>query len=195
MKASWLLGSVSLSLRTRWTRMGLYAALGAWGVALIVALLYWTPEWREMAQARRAVAHERAQALAAMERRTLVRAYRLAQLHIPGIEKKMIAPHVQTSLVVHLGALAKRHQLQILGERYGEVRHPGRYRVLTLDMDLMGRYPALRGFLVDLNRLPTWTLVRAGRITAIPGPPGWIKAHLRLATYYRGETTHGGAGP
>lgn len=179
--------SAAVAQRHPLVRTGRIAVFVSLTLALLVGTLFWWPAQREQAEAAAEVDAKRKMLMTAMHAKEIARAHALAAKQIDALERKLNADNVQASLVDRLAALASKHRIKIVSEVFEQGREQKGYVPLHLELNVQGGYAGLRGFLVGLQTLPTWTYVQEGAITA-DQTRGVLKARLRLITYRRGTT-------
>lgn len=188
MLAVWI-RSVALAQRHPFVRVGRVAAFASFALALLLGGFFWWPAQREQAQAAAEVDAKRQTLMAAMHAEEITHAHALASEQIDALERKLDARNVQAGLVDQLTRLANKHGIRIVSEVFEQGREQQGYVPLRLELNVQGSYPALRGFLMDLQVLPTWTYVQEGAINTADNSRGGLKARLRLITYHRAATT------
>lgn len=180
--------SAALAQRHPLVRAGRIAVLVSLALTLLIGALFWWPAQREQAQVAAEVDAKRKTLMAAMHAKEIARAHALAAKQIDALERKLNADNVQASLVDQLAGLASKHRIRIVSEVFEQGREQKGYVPLHLELNVQGSYAGLRGFLVGLQTLPTWTYVQEGAITADQNHGG-LKARLRLITYRRAAAT------
>ncbi len=180
--------SAALAQRHPLVRTGRMAMLVSLALALLVGASYWWPAQRAQAQAAADVDAKRKTLMLAMHAKEIARAHASAAKQIEALERKLNANNVQASLVEQLARLAGKHGIKIVSEVFEQGREQQGYVPLHLELNVQGSYGGLRGFLVGVQALPTWTYVQEGAISA-DQDRGVLKARLRLVTYRRVATT------
>jgi Tfp pilus assembly protein PilO len=179
----WLTSS-ALAQRHPLVRAGRLAVLVSLALVLLVGALFWWPAQRAHNQAAAEADVKRKTLMTVMHAKEIARAHALATKQIEVLERKLNADKVQASLVEQLSALAGKHGIKIVSEVFEQGREQKGYLPLHLELNVQGSYSGLRGFLIGLQSLPTWTYVQEGAITADQNR-GVLKARLRLVTYRR----------
>lgn len=100
------------------------------------------------------------------------------------INNKLNAKHSQSAHVKQLDKMLRSRQIKVLNEVYDSEKTAAGYTRLSQELSLQGNYGELRKFMIELNRLPSWTIVQELRIEKQHTYSGMIKAVLKLVTYY-----------
>lgn len=176
--------SLRLAARHRAVKMLAIVAIVACLMLSLVWGFYWRPLQRASAALEQRMAQERRQVVDAMQDIEIERAYRAAAEEVARIETKLGTGGGQAALVQQLAQLAVKQQVKVLGEIYEEGKPHDGYVPLSVEINLQGRYSAVRNFLSKLAELPQWVLVQEAALAR--NDNGEIKAQLRLVTFRKG---------
>lgn len=174
------------SLRHPRVRAGFAALVISVAALVVVSAAYWWPA-RHAAETLQAKIEERRLEISSADSRAqLAGASRRAAGQVAQIEKKLDASVTQAVLVQNLTALARRHNAKIVSQSYEEGKPKDGYAALVHELTLQGSYAELRGFIGDLQGLPTFTIVQEA-ILGRTANAAAIRAQLDMVTYRRAE--------
>ena len=171
--------NILYSLRHPLIKTGMVAS----GVAITLVIVeffgYWMPVRNDINRLSESVNLER--------KRIIDDAYLRAIKQLSEVDKKINSPVGHADLVNNIDNLATHRKLTIITESYDEGKEINGYTPLYMELSLQGEYQGMNEFLVDINSLPTWTVVGEGAISRLAGQQDLVKAQLRLITYRKTE--------
>ena len=177
------MATLRYSLRCRTARRGLFAAVFAAAICLVIALAWWGPAAREQTQLSNDIAVRRGQIVKAARAEEVERAHRQALTAIALFEKKLGVQAGQADLIQGIAKLALQRGVRVVSQSFDEGRAQGGDAALYLELGLTGNYISMRRLLSDFAGLPMWVEVVEARIERSGDGGGQIRAQLRLRTY------------
>lgn len=90
----------------------------------------------------------------------------------------------QSEHVKQLDKMLRDRRINVINEVYDSEKLTQGYTRLSQELLLQGGYKELRQFLMDLDSLPSWTVVQEIRIEKNTASGANIKAGLKMVTYY-----------
>ncbi len=102
---------------------------------------------------------------------------------VNAIEKKWSASTGQAQLIQELNRLCARNDLKMISDDFEPERSGQAEDRLTQEVVVRGSYSDFRRFLLDVEGLPTLTVVTETRLESGGNKPGLVRATLRLVTY------------
>lgn len=92
----------------------------------------------------------------------------------------------------HLAALADEHNLAVTRRTYAiDDAYKGRLQRLQIAMVLTGEYPDVRDFIYALETSPEFVVIEDVSVAEGARLESGLTVNLQLATYFRGDGTHG----
>lgn len=174
-------------------RRTMYVLMASVALTLAMLLGYAIPAWREHARLEAALDSQRQLVAERRQHADLVETVKRTNAEIGKIEKKLDARGVQITLVKALSQLARQNGIRILDSSYDEGKAQNGYAPLFHELTVEGGYSGLRQFLIDLDKMPTFSLVREASLSPAGEGTSRLKAHLRMVTYRK--TTAGEGAP
>lgn len=156
-----------------------FAALGIWLLVLVIFLAFWIPSAHREATLRESIQQEKETRLQAGRAQEEAVSYdRLSRLD-DELEKKRVVPVTQARLIAEVTQLAAKEGLKLVSQDFEE--DPKNRQVFHQTLILSGRYPALRQFLAETEKLPVLTV--ADQLRLDRENSGLVRATLLLVTY------------
>lgn len=162
-----------------------WAALAAALLDLVVLAFFWMPSALSHRNLEKAVDDHRAARLEAERSLETAQAFDRLSRRAKLLESKWETPVTQAGLVESLTRAAAKRRLKVLSQDFGLKSLPGGGKAVEQNLSLGGDYPGLRGFLDDLDNLPTLTVVRQARLERVGSGGGAVRATLFLSTYQK----------
>ncbi len=179
--------NILYSLRHPLIKTGMVAS----GVAITLVIVeffgYWMPVRNDINRLSESVNLERKRIIDDARSVQIHNAYLRAIKQLSEVDKKINSPVGHADLVNNIDNLATHRKLTIITESYDEGKEINGYTPLYMELSLQGEYQGMNEFLVDINSLPTWTVVGEGAISRLAGQQDLVKAQLRLITYRKTE--------
>ncbi|MDH5180203.1 MAG: type 4a pilus biogenesis protein PilO [Gammaproteobacteria bacterium] len=177
---------IRYALRHPVVRLSAYA----WGGGLLVAVcatLYWMPKYTAWLELDKQVSAQRQQIYTNERQQRIADLLARSRKSFQTLEKKLSSGRSQSDHVKELDKLLRNRRLTVMNETFTTTSLEGGYVRLTQELSVQGDYLDLRKFLLDLDRLPSWTVVQDIRIEKLHSYGSRIKAVLKMATYRRDE--------
>lgn len=173
---------MKVTFRYPLVRCGALLAAAMFLATVATAAFLWWPAVTEHRQLERAVAQAKSKVVDAINQAKVAESFHEVQERIEAIGEKLEATASQAELTSHINRLAAKLEVKILNESNEEGKIKQGYLPMIQELSIQGSYAAIRHFLLALNALPTWTIVRELRITrkAITAD---LKAVVTLVTY------------
>ena len=178
-----MLGHILIFLREASVKRAMWVGAAGVVLAILVVLAYWWPMQYKKQQLAEEVNTLRRVLVSDAEAEQLLREYKKAKKQVTQLQTKLKHQSSQSDLVRNIGKLARKHRIRIISEAYDQTTAKGSYRGLVLNLQLQGRYAAIRAFVYGIPTLPSWTVVQDARFSALRSSGRQVKANLRLVTY------------
>lgn len=164
-------------------RMGLLSV--ALGFALLgIGLMFWLPAHFKNTSLENDVQAQR-EVIARNEQNTKFSSlYARSKKTFHAINRKLNRKHSQSEHVKQLDKMLRNRRITVVNEVYDSEKSSGGYTKLSQELSVQGDYADLRRFLVELDNLPSWTIVQDLRIEKLHSFGSKIKAVLKMVTYY-----------
>lgn len=147
-----------------------------------VSVFYWWPA-RDAEESLNARIDDKRREISNAEfRAKLARVSGHAVLQVARMEKKLDASVTQVALVQNLAALARQYNVKIVSEAYEEGQLEEGYLPLVHGLTLQASYPELHSFIMGLEGMPTFTVVK-GAIFGQTSGSSDVRVQLDMITY------------
>ena len=149
-----------------------------------ITVAYWWPMVRTANSLQADIDERRREISRAEYNAGLAQAVGDAERQITLIEQKLDSSFTQAILMQNIAALARLNNVIIVSEAYEEGKAKDGYSSLVHELSVQAGYAELRGFIVGIQQLPTFTIVQEA-VLSRPSNSLIIKAQLSVITYRR----------
>lgn len=177
--------NIFYSLRHPFIKAGMAAGGFTIILAIVVCFGYWMPMRNDINSLTESVNYERKRIIDDTRSVQIYSAYLSAIKQLKAIDKKINGSIGHADLVNNIDNLAMSRKITIISESYDEGKEKNGYTPLYMELALQGDYQGLNEFIIDIQSLPTWTVVGEGSISRLEGQRDFVKAQLRLITYHK----------
>lgn len=168
--------------------------LGIGFLFTLAALVYWVPEYQEYTGLDEKISSQRKQIYVSEQGKRIAELYNRSKKTLNKLDKKLAANKSQADHVKLLDKMLRNRRLTVVNETFETEKLDDGYVRLSQELSIQGDYSNLRKFLIDLDRLPTWTVVQDLRIEKLHSYGSKVKAVVRMATWRReGKQKNAGA--
>lgn len=175
-----------LAIRFSTRHPGVKFAITALIMSLLIALAamaYWVPAYQGYAGLEEKISDQRNYIYTTEQNKKLAEFYARSKKSLHIMDKKLGSNKSQADHVKLLDKMLKKRRMKVVNETFETEKLTGGYVKLSQELSLQGDYGDLRRFLIDLDDLPTWTVVQELRIEKLHSYGSMIKAMLRMSTY------------
>jgi hypothetical protein len=175
---------LSFSLRHPQGRFSIIVFAISMLLVLFVGLAYWWPITHTASSLKIEIEDRQREIASAEYNLKLAQASADAAQQMELIEKKLDASVTQADLVQNIASLARRNKVKIVSVAYEEGKVKDGFSPLVHVLTVQAGYPELRGFIVGLQQLPTFTIAQEA-VLSRSANSFVIKAQLNIITYRR----------
>lgn len=175
--------SIRFSGRHPLVRVALFSVLVGF-ISLAVVLMAWAPAHLKNAKLENDVNTQREIISKAEYNKKFSSLYARSKKTFHAINKKLNKQHSQSEHVKQLDKMLQKRRIRVVNEVYDSEKTPGGYTKLSQELSVQGDYGDLRRFIIELDGLPSWTIIQELRIEKLNSYSSKIKAVLKMATYY-----------
>lgn len=173
---------VLFSLRYPLVRRSLAGLIASIILLAGVAALYWWPAREAMGSLDDRIADKRREIADATFSAQLDRVSRNAASRVVQMERKLDADVTQAELVKNLALLAQDCNVEIVSESYEEGQPEAGYLSLVHGVMLQAQYPDIRNFIMGVQGLPTFTVVKRAVLGSVSDSED-VRVQLDMITY------------
>lgn len=152
-------------------------------VLLIIALIIWVPFYIKHLNLSSTIEGYRNSIYASQNEKRIAKIYSRSNKTVNKIYKKLGSKKGQAEHVKLLDKILQKRRLTVVNETFETEEREDGYFVLTQELAIHGDYLSLRKFILELDRLPTWTVVQALKIEKLHSYGSKVKAVLKMSTY------------